>query len=323
MSDPPLRVDATVLLATGNAHKVEEVQAILGPTSRSSVATRASRRPGRPSRRTRSSRRGAGRDATGELAVADDSGIEIDHLGGRPGVHSARWTEEGDWIPPVLRELDGVAGEDRGCRYVCAAAAVWPDGREEVVRGAVEGVIADEPRAPAGFGYDPIVQPVEGDGRTFAEMTPDEKHAISHRARAFRALRSGGLGGSPAAEVDVPDLDHLVAVDDVQALVLGHGRVDVGGDHPHGRRPPRVAPSASPNVMCSSDTNQQSPTSSTFGSPWSMPNALSPASSTPQRSFFEITVACTKRRSRSRTRAGVLGVHQAVGAGLELGDPPC
>ena len=126
--------------------------------------------------------------SSGELAVADDSGIEIDHLDGRPGVHSARWTAEGDWIPRVLRELDGVPLEGRGCRYVCAAAAAWPDGREAVVRGAVEGHITDAPRGTGGFGYDPIVSPVEGDGRTFAEMTPDEKHAISHRARAFRSL---------------------------------------------------------------------------------------------------------------------------------------
>ncbi len=120
--------------------------------------------------------------------MADDSGIEIDHLGGAPGIHSARWANEGDWIPRVLRELDGVDTAGRGCRYVCAAAAVWPDGREVVVRGEVEGVIVDAPRGDGGFGYDPIVAPVEGDGRTFAEMTAAEKHAISHRARAFRAL---------------------------------------------------------------------------------------------------------------------------------------
>ena len=79
--------------------------------------------------------------------MADDSGIEIDHLDGAPGIHSARWTGDGDWIPRVLRELDGVAAAGRTCRYVCAAAAVWPDGREVVVRGEVEGVVVD---APAG-----------------------------------------------------------------------------------------------------------------------------------------------------------------------------
>jgi XTP/dITP diphosphohydrolase len=140
------------------------------------------------------------RDATGELAVADDSGIEIDALGGRPGVHSARWTDEGDWIPRVLRELDGVPAPGRTARYVCAAAVARPDGSEWVVRGVVEGVIAESPRGEGGFGYDPIVVPVEGDGRTFAELPAAAKHAISHRARAFRTLlaeldQPGGGGG--------------------------------------------------------------------------------------------------------------------------------
>jgi XTP/dITP diphosphohydrolase len=90
----------------------------------------------------------------------------------------------------VLRELDGCAPTARGCRYVCAAAAVWPDGREEVVVGTVEGRIADGPRGTGGFGYDPIVVPNEGDGRTFGEMSPAEKLAISHRTRAFEALRA-------------------------------------------------------------------------------------------------------------------------------------
>ena len=88
----------------------------------------------------------------------------------------------------MLRKLDGVPAADRTCRYVCAAAAVWPDGREVVVRGEVEGTIVDAPRGDGGFGYDPIVAPVEGDGRTFGEMTAAEKHAISHRARAFSEL---------------------------------------------------------------------------------------------------------------------------------------
>ena len=122
------------------------------------------------------------------MAVADDSGIEIDALDGRPGIHSARWTEESDWIPRVLRELTDVPGPGRTARYVAAAAAVWPDGRRVVVRGTVEGRIADAPRGTGGFGYDPIFIPDEGDGRTFAEMTSDDKHAMSHRGRAFGLL---------------------------------------------------------------------------------------------------------------------------------------
>ena len=179
-----------VLLATGNAHKVEEVQHILGPDVEVVGRDTGVEETGATFEENALIKARALAATARELAVADDSGIEIDHLDGAPGIHSARWTDEGDWIPRVLRELDGVAPADRTCRYVCAAAAVWPDGREEVVRGTVEGRITDAPRGSGGFGYDPIMQPVEGDGRTFAEMTPDEKHAISHRARAFRLLWS-------------------------------------------------------------------------------------------------------------------------------------
>jgi XTP/dITP diphosphohydrolase len=179
-----------VLLATGNAHKVEEVQHILGPDVEVIGGDTGVAETGKTFEENARIKARALATASGELAIADDSGIEVDHLDGRPGVHSARWVEEGEWIPAVLRELDGVPLAGRGCRYVCAAAAVWPDGREEVARGTVEGVIAEGPRGSGGFGYDPIMQPTEGDGRTFAEMTPDEKHAISHRARAFRRLWS-------------------------------------------------------------------------------------------------------------------------------------
>jgi XTP/dITP diphosphohydrolase len=177
-----------LLLATGNAHKVEEVQHILGDRFAVEGRDTGAEETGTTFEENALIKARALSATTAELAVADDSGIEIDHLGGAPGVHSARWTHEGDWIPRVLRELEGVPSDGRGCRYVCAAAAVWPDGREVVVRGTVEGRVVTVPRGTGGFGYDPLVQPDEGDGRTFAEMTPDEKHAISHRARAFRAL---------------------------------------------------------------------------------------------------------------------------------------
>jgi XTP/dITP diphosphohydrolase len=177
-----------LLLATGNAHKVDEVKHILGSAYEVAARDTGVAETGATFEENALIKARALANETGELAVADDSGIEIDHLDGAPGIHSARWTDEGDWIPRVLRELDGVGPEGRGCRYVCAAAAVWPDGREVVVRGIVEGIVADAPRGDGGFGYDPIVVPVEGDGRTFAEMPPDEKHAISHRARAFREL---------------------------------------------------------------------------------------------------------------------------------------
>lgn len=183
-----------VLLATGNAHKVVEIQQILGDGWRVEARDPDVEETGDTFEANALVKARALVAATGRLAVADDSGIEIDALGGAPGVRSARWTDEGDWIPRVLRELDGVAAGERGCRYVCAAVAVWPpgtgpDGRDEVVvRGTVEGVVPPAPRGTGGFGYDPVMQPVEADGRTFAEMSDAEKHALSHRGRAFRLL---------------------------------------------------------------------------------------------------------------------------------------
>jgi XTP/dITP diphosphohydrolase len=192
-----------ILLATGNAHKLDEVQAILGDGWVVEAREPGVEETGDTFEANALLKARALAAATGEPAVADDSGIEIDAIGGEPGIHSARWTAQGDWIPRVLRELDGVPAAGRACRYVCVAAAVWPSGTgpggrdEVVVRGTVEGVVADAPRGEGGFGYDPIVVPVEGDGRTFAEMTDGEKHTLSHRGRAFRALAphlAGRLG---------------------------------------------------------------------------------------------------------------------------------
>jgi XTP/dITP diphosphohydrolase len=179
-----------VLLATGNAHKVDEIQAILGDGWRVEARDPGVPETGETFEDNALIKARALAEAAGELAVADDSGIEIDALGGAPGVRSARWTSEGDWIRRVLRELASVPDDQRGCRYVCAAAAVWPGphSREIVVRGIVDGVVAAEPRGSGGFGYDPIMVPEEGGGRTFAEMSEAEKHALSHRGRAFRQL---------------------------------------------------------------------------------------------------------------------------------------
>jgi XTP/dITP diphosphohydrolase len=129
-------------------------------------------------------------EATGEPAVADDTGLEVDALGGRPGVWAARYAGPGatyaDNVAKLLAELDGVT--DRRARFRTVALVRFPDGGEVVAEGAVTGTIAGRARGEAGFGYDPVFVPDEGDGRTFAEMTPDEKQAVSHRGRAFRAL---------------------------------------------------------------------------------------------------------------------------------------
>ena len=130
--------------------------------------------------------------ATGEAAVADDTGLLVDALDGAPGVWSARFAGENatytDNVTKLLAELTGVDPDRRTARFETVALVRWPDGREVAATGAVEGVIAAEARGDGGFGYDPIFVPAEGGGRTFAELTPDEKHALSHRGRAFRAL---------------------------------------------------------------------------------------------------------------------------------------
>jgi XTP/dITP diphosphohydrolase len=131
-------------------------------------------------------------EAVGLGAVADDTGLEVDALGGAPGVFTARFAGESatyaDNVAKLLVELEGVPAEVRGARFRTVALARFPDGREVVAEGVVTGTIATEARGTEGFGYDPVFVPDEGDGRTFAEMSAGEKHAISHRGRAFRAL---------------------------------------------------------------------------------------------------------------------------------------
>ena len=134
-------------------------------------------------------------DATGRPAIADDTGLEVDALGGEPGVHSARFAGEGatydDNVEKLLRRLHGIEGAARTARFATVAIARWPDGREVAALGTVEGTIATSPRGNGGFGYDPVFVPDECDGRTFAELSPSEKHAVSHRGRAFRTLAEG------------------------------------------------------------------------------------------------------------------------------------
>jgi len=134
-------------------------------------------------------------DATGLPAVADDTGLSVDALFGAPGVYSARFAGEdatyADNVAKLLRELRDVPAPERTARFTTVALARWPDGREVAAIGDVEGTIGGEARGDGGFGYDPLFVPVEGDGRTFAEMTAAEKHRVSHRGRAFRTLANG------------------------------------------------------------------------------------------------------------------------------------
>ena len=130
-------------------------------------------------------------EATGQPALADDSGIAIDALAGMPGIFSARWAgvhgDDAANLNLVLAQLADVPDERRGAQFVCAIALVTPDGRETTVEGIVHGRVIREPRGAYGFGYDPIFVP-EGYDRTTAELSPSEKDAISHRARALALI---------------------------------------------------------------------------------------------------------------------------------------
>jgi len=130
--------------------------------------------------------------ATGRVAVADDSGLEVDGLGGRPGPHSARYggpgLDDAGRVVHLLRELEGLGGDDRCARFVCVAALATPDGAVTIARGECAGRILDAPRGAGGFGYDPVFESSEA-GVAMAELAPAAKNRISHRARAFRGLR--------------------------------------------------------------------------------------------------------------------------------------
>ncbi|WP_427171362.1 RdgB/HAM1 family non-canonical purine NTP pyrophosphatase [Arthrobacter sp. 92] len=133
--------------------------------------------------------------ATGLVAVADDSGLSVDVLGGAPGIFSARWSgrhgDDAANLRLLLDQLADVPDEFRGAAFVCAAALAVPGqadgGREVVEYGQLEGLLLREPRGSGGFGYDPVLQP-SGLDRSCAELSPEEKNAISHRGQAFRAL---------------------------------------------------------------------------------------------------------------------------------------
>ena len=135
-------------------------------------------------------------DLSGLPALADDSGICIDALGGRPGIHTARWAEDADgnrdWtraMEKAWQELESAGPEaSRDAHFACALAIAWPnDGQAESFEGRVEGTLVWPPRGDKGFGYDPMFIPT-GHDKTFGEFDPAEKHAISHRAEAFRKL---------------------------------------------------------------------------------------------------------------------------------------
>jgi XTP/dITP diphosphohydrolase len=183
-----------LVLATRNEHKLRELASLMRPYELEPLPADVELPPetGTTFADNALGKARAAAMATGRPAVADDSGIEASALGGAPGVWSARYAGEGAGDEENLAKLLSEIPEDgdRRVAYVCALAYVEPGGREELVHGRCEGRLATEPRGDGGFGYDPAFIPDDypDDERTMAELTPDEKDAISHRGRAARAL---------------------------------------------------------------------------------------------------------------------------------------
>lgn len=131
-------------------------------------------------------------EMTHELVLADDSGLEVDYLNKEPGIYSARYMGEDTPYEiknrAIIQRLEGVTGQDRSARFVCAIAAVFPDGHTITTKGTIEGLIGYEPKGENGFGYDPIVYVPEYDATT-AQLSPEIKNEISHRGKALRLMK--------------------------------------------------------------------------------------------------------------------------------------
>lgn len=209
MSGPGDPAQLRLVLASANPDKVKEIVAVLSaslsvellprPETVPEVVEDADTLLGNARLKAR-----ALVAATGLAAVADDTGLDVDALGGAPGVYSARYAGEdatyADNVAKLLRELAAFpdSGGTRRASFKTVALAAFPDGSEVWAEGVLPGSIATGARGSNGFGYDPVFVPDGGDGRTFAEMRPEEKDAVSHRGRAFRALAEALAGGSGA-----------------------------------------------------------------------------------------------------------------------------
>ncbi|MCU4746678.1 MULTISPECIES: RdgB/HAM1 family non-canonical purine NTP pyrophosphatase [Streptomyces] len=188
-----------LVLATRNAHKVTELRAILTGAGLDVELIGADAYPDIPDVKETGVtfaenallKAHALARATQLPAVADDSGLCVDVLGGAPGIFSARWAgRHGDDranLELLLAQLADIADPHRAAHFACAAALALPDGTERVVEGRLRGTLRHTPAGDGGFGYDPILTP-DGDTRSVAELTPEEKNRISHRAHAFQAL---------------------------------------------------------------------------------------------------------------------------------------
>lgn len=186
-----------LIIASNNKHKIYEIKKILGDkfdqilSAREAGIDHETVEDGSTFLENAAKKAREISEISGQCALADDSGICVDLLGGAPGIYSARYSgehgndEENNRL--ILKNLGD--SEERGAHYVCAMVLAYPDGSQVSAEGYMYGSITKEPRGNAGFGYDPLFVPV-GESRTVAEMTDEEKNAISHRANALKLLLS-------------------------------------------------------------------------------------------------------------------------------------
>jgi len=185
-----------LVIASHNAGKVREIAALLGPHGIEPVSAGALDLPepeetGTSFVANAELKARAAADLSGLVALADDSGLCVDALGGDPGIFSARWAGEAKDFDAAMALVEARLAEQpdapRSAHFVCALALAWPDGHVEWFEGRVDGTLVWPPRGGNGFGYDAMFLP-DGGTETFGEMDPDAKHAVSHRADAFRQL---------------------------------------------------------------------------------------------------------------------------------------
>ncbi|MBO6526688.1 RdgB/HAM1 family non-canonical purine NTP pyrophosphatase [Erythrobacter sp.] len=200
----------SLVIATHNEGKLKEISALLEPhgvtcISAGSLGLPEPAETGTTFVQNALLKARAAAESSGLVALADDSGMSVDALDGRPGVYTADWAErqwfEGepgrDWFM-AMGKVEGIlqaqgADVDRSCAFHCVLALVWPDGEQAVYEGTAPGTLTWPPRGTMGFGYDPVFVP-KGRKQTFAELNPAEKHAISHRADAFAKLVAEQFG---------------------------------------------------------------------------------------------------------------------------------
>ena len=189
---------ARLIVASHNAGKVREIAALLDPLGIEAIGASAlglaePEETGDTFVANAALKARAAAEASGEPALADDSGLVVPALDGAPGIYSARWAGPGKDFRVAMDRIEaelttrGVETIGAAAYFVCALSLGWPDGHCETVEGRVDGSLTFPPRGPHGFGYDPIFVP-EGHARTFGEMPPEEKQPLTHRARAFEQL---------------------------------------------------------------------------------------------------------------------------------------